>query len=195
MDPVLVLVLILVPILGTFAYAGVRGAPWVPTRRRDVHRFLELARLRSGERFYDLGCGDGRLVIVAARAGAIATGFECSILPYILARIRCALHSASFRAKREISHQGDRGLSARLETTLGSARVHYRDFWNADLSDADVVYCFLMPKVYPKLKEKLERECKKGTRVIFYVWPMAGWAMDAVDVAPGQPKLYRHIMR
>lgn len=166
MDLVFLLVLILVPILATFAYASVSGAPWVPTWRRDVERFLKLAQLKPGERFYDLGCGDGRLVAAAARAGATAIGFECSLLPYILARIRCS-----------------------------SARVHYRDFWNVDLSDADVVYCFLMPKVYPKLKEKLERECKPGTRIILYVWPMAGWAVDAVDVTPRQPKLYRHIMR
>lgn len=166
MDVPLILALIFIPILATFAYASISGAPWVPTWRRDVNRFLRLAQLRPGERFYDLGCGDGRLVRAAANAGATATGFECSILPYVLARIRC-----------------------------GSARVHYRDFWNANLSDADVVYCFLMPKVYPKLKLKLERECRAGTRVILYVWPMAGWAVDAMDVAPRQPKLYRHTIR
>lgn len=163
---VLLLVLILIPILATFAYASISGAPWVPTWRRDVDRFLKLAQLKSGERFYDLGCGDGRLVAATARVGAIATGFECSILPYVLALIRC-----------------------------GSARVHYRDFWNVDLSDADVVYCFLMPKVYPKLKEKLERECRSGTRVILYVWPMVGWTVDAKDDMLGAPKLYRHTIR
>jgi SAM-dependent methyltransferase len=169
MDGVLILVLVLVPILATFAYASVSGAPWVPTWRRDVERFLKLAQLKPGERFYDLGCGDGRLVTAAARAGATAVGYECSILPYILARLRCAFQR--------------------------SACILYRDFWNADLSDADVVYCFLMPAVYPRLKAKLERECKSGTRVILYVWPMKGWAVDTMDVTPGQPKLYRHIIK
>lgn len=169
MDVPLLLALILIPILATFAYASISGAPWVPTWRRDVERFLKLAQLKPGERFYDLGCGDGRLVVAAARTGAIATGFECSILPYVLARIRCAFRQ--------------------------SAYVLYRDFWKTDFSDAGVVYCFLMPKVYPKLKEKLERECRSGTRVILYVWPMAGWAVDAMDATPRMPKLYRHIMR
>ncbi|MBI4449483.1 hypothetical protein HY634_00305 [Candidatus Uhrbacteria bacterium] len=166
MDFVLVLVLVLVPILATFAYASVRGAPWVPTWRRDVERFLKLAQLKPGERFYDLGCGDGRLVRAAADVGAIATGFECSLLPYLLAKFRV----------------GRRGS------------VRYADFWNADLSDANVVYCFLMPKVYPKLKEKLERGCRSGTRVILYVWPMKGWEIDAVSTASERPKLYHHLV-
>ncbi|MBI4434708.1 hypothetical protein HY635_02735 [Candidatus Uhrbacteria bacterium] len=162
-----VLLLILIPVLATFAYAGMRGAPWVPTWRRDVERFLKLAQLQPGERFYDLGCGDGRLVRAAADAGAIATGFECSLLPYFLAKPRV----------------GRRGS------------VRYNDFWGVNLSDADVVYCFLMPKVYPKLKEKLERECKPGTRVILYVWHMAGWTAEATDDTLGAPKLHRYVMR
>lgn len=160
------LAIIILPILATFAYASVRGAPWVPTWRRDIERFLTLAQLQPGERFYDLGCGDGRLVRAAANAGAVAIGFECSILPYIFAKLRIA----------------QRG------------HVRYADFWNADLLDADVVYCFLTPKVYPKLQAKLERELRPGTRVILYVWPMAGWEVDAVDDMAGAPKLYRHIM-
>lgn len=166
MDVALIVALIFIPILATFAYASVSSAPWVPTWRRDVERFLKLAQLKPSERFYDLGCGDGRLVRAAANAGAIAIGFECSILPYVLAKLRVGR----------------------------SGSVRYANFWSADLSDADVVYCFLMPKVYPKLKEKLERECKPGTRIILYVWPMEGWAVDVADVAPGQPKLYRHVM-
>ncbi len=160
-------VIILLPILATFAYAGVRGAPWVPTWRRDVERFLKLARLKQGDRFYDLGCGDGRLVRAAADAGAIATGFECSLLPYVLAKLRV----------------GRRGS------------VRYNDFWNVNLSDADVVYCFLMPKVYTKLKAKIELECRSGTRIILYVWPMEGWTVDERDDTVGAPKLHRYVMQ
>lgn len=166
MDATLVVAIIALPVLATFAYAGVRGAPWVPTWGKDVERFLRLAQIKSGERFYDLGCGDGRLVRAAADAGAIATGFECSLLPYVLAILRV----------------GRRGS------------VRYADLWHVSLADADVVYCFLMPQVYPRLKEKLERECRPGTRVILYVWPMAGWAVDGVEQGVRSPKLYRHVM-
>ncbi|MDO8622525.1 MAG: hypothetical protein Q7R80_04815, partial [bacterium] len=88
MDLPIIAAILVLPILATFAYAGVSGAPWVPTWRRDVDRFLALAQLRPGERFYDLGCGDGRLVRAAANTGTIATGFECSLLPYLLAKLR-----------------------------------------------------------------------------------------------------------
>lgn len=167
MDVGLVVAISILPILATFAYAGVSGAPWVPTWRRDVERFLKLAQLQPDERFYDLGCGDGRLVRAAADAGAIATGFECSLLPYILAKLRV----------------GRRGS------------IRYADLWDADLKDANVVYCFLLPKVYPKLKERIERECRTGTRIILYVWPMEGWTVDAMDDTVGAPKLYRYVMQ
>ncbi|MDO8463468.1 MAG: hypothetical protein Q7S96_04345 [bacterium] len=166
MDPILVGALLLLPIVGTFSYGALSAAPWVPMHARDVARFHRMAQLRPGERFYDLGCGDGRLVRAAAAAGAHATGFEVSLLPYLIARIR---------GRR-------RGV------------VRYRDFWRQDLSDADVIYVFLMPKVYRTLRRKLERECRPGTRVILYVWPMDGWQHDLVDTSAGSPKLYRYTL-
>jgi len=145
----------------TFAWAGYRGAPWVPTWGSDVKRFLKLADIKRGERVYDLGCGDGRLVASASKAGGRAVGFEISLFPYFIAKIR--------------------GFFLRsIDYT-----IRYKDFWGADLRDANVVYFFLMPKIYPKLKEKLERELKKGTRVIAYVWPIEGWEPIKID------KLYK----
>lgn len=158
---------LLLAVVFTFAYAGLRAAPWVPTFARDVARFLRVASLAPGERFYDLGCGDGRLVAAAADAGADAVGYECSLLPYALSWLR---------------------PSAR-------GRVRYRDFWRRDLRDADVVYCFLMPAVLPKLREKLARECAPGTRVISYVWPLEGWEPTHIDVADGQSTLYMYTVR
>ncbi|MDO8425646.1 MAG: hypothetical protein Q7T01_04005 [bacterium] len=160
------LFVLLMVTLVTFAYAGLRAAPWVPTRTGDVERFVRMARLRPGERFYDIGCGDGRLVSAAAHAGADAVGFECSLLPYALSWLR----------------PGARG------------RVRYRDFWHQPLHDADVIYCWLMPGVYPKLKAKFERECRPGTRIVLYVWPMEGWAPHEVDIAEGSPKLYAYTL-
>lgn len=162
MDFVLACSLVALPVLGTFAYAGVRGAPWVPTFAADVVRIRRVAALQPGERFFDLGCGDGRIVRAAADAGAHATGFECSLLPYVLAKFRVGRHGA----------------------------VRFADFWSANLSDADVVYCYLMPKIYPKLKAKLERECRPGTRIILHVWPMSGWTPMMVDTVPGHPNVF-----
>ena len=157
-------------LLLTFAYGAVRGAPYVPTWGSDVNRFLKRVGNIHSKKVYDLGCGDGRLVVAAARRGADAVGYEVSCIPYILARIRVLFASAR------------------------SVHIRFRDFWFEDISDADVVYVFLMQKVYPKLKAKCEKELRPGTIVVLYVWPMDGWEPVAVDEAEGQPNLYIYKM-
>jgi len=72
----------------TFAYAGFRGAPWVPMRAGDVERVVRLAAIKPGQTVYDLGCGDGRLLFAAATHGAVAHGFEISLLPLVIAKVR-----------------------------------------------------------------------------------------------------------
>lgn len=164
-----ILALILFIFLGSFAYAGVLAAPWFPTWSKDIERFLKLAEIKPGQKFYDLGCGDGKLVFAAAGAGAEAVGFEISLLPYLLAISR----------------------SWHIENT----EIKFKNFWKADLSDADVVYIFLTPKVNPKAKEKLERELKKGSRVIAYTWPIEGWTAVKTDLVARQPPMYLYIMQ
>jgi len=154
--------------LGTFAYAGIKAAPWFPTWSRDIERFLKLADIKPGDKFYDLGCGDGKLVFAAAGAGAKATGFEISLLPYLIAKSR------SFFVK--------------------NAEIRFKDFWKQTLFDPDVVYMFLTPKANPKAKDKLEQELKKGARVIAYTWPIEGWQPVKIDRTPGQPSIYLYII-
>src|SRR3990167_2385365 len=112
------IILILFLFLGTSAYAGLRAAPWFPTWSRDLDRFFKLADIKPGQKFYDLGCGDGKIVFAAAKTGAQAVGFEISLLPYLIAKTR------SFFVK--------------------NAEIEFRDFWNADISNADIVYLFLV---------------------------------------------------
>lgn len=150
----------------SFVWASYSAAPWVPTFKSDVQRFLRLADIKPGDRVYDLGCGDGRLVAAASKAGAVATGFEISLFPYFLAKARGIFCSG------------------------GKYRIRFKDFWGFDLSSADVVYFFLMPKAYPRLKQKLERELKEGTKVISYVWPIEGWKESAADKKQGKPSIY-----
>lgn len=161
------LVIFVFVLLLTFAYAGWRGAPWVPTKKKDVVRFLKLAKIKPGSKMCDLGCGDGRIVCAAAKNGAKAQGFELSLLPYLLANIRRLFQKDKSRIK-----------------------ISYKDVWHSNLSDADIVYFFLMPKVYPKLKHKLENELKSGAKVITYVWPVEGWTPVKVDTAKGYPDLF-----
>lgn len=160
-------IIITLPFLLTFVWAGKQGAPWVPSKSEDIDRFLSLTHLQPGQVFYDIGCGDGRFVSAAARAGARAYGFDISLLPYLLAKLRCLLSKTGARC-----------------------HISYRNFWSTDLRDADVVYFFLMPKIYPRLKEKFERELKPGTKVVAYVWPIDGWTPVQISDVPNKPKLF-----
>jgi hypothetical protein len=76
-------------VLGTFALGGILAAPWVPLWQKDIRRMLKLANVKPGETVYDLGAGDGRIVIMAGKEfGAKAIGYEIAILPYLAARVK-----------------------------------------------------------------------------------------------------------
>lgn len=160
-----ILYFILFILLASAGYAGLRGAPWVPTRKKDVERFLKLVEIKPGQKFYDLGCGDGRLVIAAAKEGANAVGLEISIAQYLHAKIN------NFFAKT-------------------NTQIKLKDLWNVNLSDADIVYIFLLQDFYPKLKAKLEKELKPGATIIIHAWPMPGWQPIKVDTAPNSLPIY-----
>ncbi len=153
--------------LFSLIYAASQGAPFVPTKRKDVQRFLEVADIKDGQKVYDLGCGDGRLVCAAASAGADAEGLEISILPFILAHTR-----RLFSENRK------------------HIKISYKNIWGANLSDADVIYIYLMPEALPRLKAKLEKELKKETKIITYVWPIEDWTPVAQNETKGHPSLY-----
>jgi len=61
-----------------------------------------------------------------------------------------------------------------------------------DLSDADIVYFFLMQSIYPKLKAKLEKELKPDTKVIVYAWPIQGWTPIKIDQTPNSLPIYSY---
>ncbi len=117
----LIIILFILTFVITFAYAGLRGAPWVPTKSQDVERFLRLANIKPGQKVYDLGCGDGRMVCAATKKGAVAQGFEISLLPFLFANIR-----RFFQKERK------------------KIKIYYKDFWNYNLGDADIIYFFLI---------------------------------------------------
>ena len=128
----------------SITWTNFRGAPWVPSSMKMVHKMLKMAEVGPGDRVYDLGCGDGRVIITAARRyGARAVGFEIDPLRYVWCRFLVWL----FRL-------GDR------------VQVVYGDFFKHDLSQADVVTCYLLQITNQKLEPKLLRELRPGTRVV-----------------------------
>ncbi len=171
-------------LLFSLAYAAASGAPWVPTFRGDIDRLKKLLALQDGEKFVELGCGDGRVILSLlslphlkgelgggntlprGNSRLVGTGLELSLLQYLIANIRRIL-SRTWNVKFILANA-----------------FHY------DLRDVDAVYMFLMPETYEKIRPKLEAELRPGTRVVTYVWPIEGWEPLVVDEVEGKSKLY-----
>ena len=144
---IIVIVAILIPTTIAFMF----GAPWVPTQMERVKKMVELSGIKRGERLYELGCGDGRLVHHATQVhGADAVGFELSPIVYWIAKIRQIIWRSN-------------------------DKIYFRDFRAMDLSDAKAVTFYLLPEPLKILKDKLEKELKIGTRVVSYAFEVKGW--------------------
>ncbi len=132
------------------------GALFTVTHPSKIERILQTVPMRPGQVVYDLGCGDGRFLVAAYQRYRVrAIGYEINPWAYVLARILIWLKQPP-------------------------VAVHYKDFWKADLKDADVIFCYLFPDVMDKLRAKLSRELRVGTRVISCNFSVPGWKSDEV---------------
>ena len=130
-----------------------RLAPYVTSPQRAIEKMLDLAGLKPGETLYDLGCGDGRILIAAAQKYHVkAVGVEISDR---LAR------TAEDNVKAM-------GLEERVKIVHG-------DFMQTDLSPADVVTLYLITTANENLRPNLEKYLKKDARVVSYDYPIPGW--------------------
>ena len=148
----------LVCLLATAATAQIRDpdAPYAPTPERVVQEMLEIAGVDSTDIVYDLGSGDGRIVIAAAaRFGARGVGIE--IDPELV---------------RQAADYAERGGVAHL------ARFVEGDFFAVDLREATVVTLYLLPEVNRRLLPKLLAELRPGTRIVSYRYPLGDWPPD-----------------
>jgi precorrin-6B methylase 2 len=133
---------------------------WVPTPEPLVEKMLDLAKVTPNDFVIDLGSGDGRTVIAAARRGARALGVEYN--PEMVAL-----------SKRNAARAG---VSDRAQFVQG-------DLFEADLSRATVITLFLLPEINLRLRPKL-LELKPGTRVVSNSFTMGEWKADAEATAP-----------
>ena len=128
---------------------------------------LKLADLRAGEVLFDLGAGDGRTVMMAAKSfGARAVGVE----------LREDL------AKKALSTIHDNGLANRVTIVNG-------DMFSVNLTSADVVFLYLTTSANEKIRPKLETELKKGVRVVSHDYEIVGWKPVKVENFCENPKL------
>ena len=141
-------------------------APYVASPAKVVDRMLELANVRPGETVFDLGCGDGRILIEAAqRYKAKAIGIEIS--PKIAAEARAHIKKAG---------------------VADHAQVIEGDLLQADLTGADVVTIYLATSLNEELRPRLEKFLKPGARVVSHDYAVPGWKPTQVVQADGRQK-------
>jgi precorrin-6B methylase 2 len=135
---------------------------WVPTSEALVEKMLDLADVRPGDYVIDLGSGDGRTVIAAAKRGARARGIEFN--PEMVAL-----------SKKRAAEAGVAGMATFVQ----------QDLFETDLSEASVITMFLLPQINLKLRPKI-LDLKPGTRVVSNSFTMDEWQADETATLTGE---------
>lgn len=139
----------------TIALPTTQGALFVSTTHRRIDAFLNEVVMEEGDRFIDLGCGDGRVLRMAAkRYNIIATGYDLNFMAWFKAK----LYSLFCR----------------------NVHIRFSDFYKADISGADVVFCYLFPDVLPMIAKKIKTELKPGAVFVSCNFPLPGFTADKV---------------
>jgi hypothetical protein len=139
--------------------SGRWGAPWIVTPPKIIHRMLEIGNLKAGQRVADLGAGDGRILITAAKEFK-ASGFGVEIDP-----IRTLLAKAFIFCK---------GVNKKVQ-------VQWRNIFDTNLSGFDMVTMYLTRDTNRMLRGFLEENCDLGTRIVSYAFPIPGWSPIIID--------------
>ena len=148
----------------TFLYTKV---PYVRTPKKVLKIILNEINLKPENVAYDLGCGNARfLIMIEKKFGAKTIGYELSLWPYILARLN-------------------------IFFSKSKTRVLNKNFYKENLSNADLIFCFLLTDVMPKVQKQLEKQLKKGAKVISFAFSIKAWKpYKVIETKPGKSKIY-----
>ncbi len=135
------------------------GAIFLPTPQDVVEKMLNIAKVREGDVLYDLGSGDGRIIIGAAERGAYGVGVEADVIRVLWSRLK---------ASRSPAHN----------------RIHviWGDFFKTNVADATIVTVYQGESINNRLREKFEAELKPGSRVVSFSFKFEEW--ESTDKHP-----------
>ena len=137
--------------------------PFVPSPQEVVDKMIAAAGVKKGDVVYDMGSGDGRIVIAAAKKGARAVGFE--------------IDGDLVKESRE---------NIRKAGVQNLAEIRQQDILTVDFSPATVVTMYLLPDVNLKLKPNLQKQLKSGSRIVSHSFDMGDWKPDRVERVDGR---------
>ncbi len=141
-----------------------QGALYVSTTKTRIKAILSEVKMGKGEFLIDLGCGDGRVLrMVSRRYDVKATGYELNPMAYLRAKLFSLFYS--------------------------EIKIKRKNFWDVDISKADVVFCYLFPDVLKKMSEKVKKELKPGGVFISCNFPLHGLSPEKI-LRPGNSSLH-----
>lgn len=140
-----ILIIFIAVMLVAFGGVLLFGAPYLPTMKAQVEAALELADLKKGETLLELGCGDGKVCLAAARKGYQVVGYELNPLLVLIARLK------TFKYRRNV-------------------RIIWGDFWRAKWPEAVAIFVFLLPKYMKKLDTKVIQYKHKPVKLVSFAF-------------------------
>jgi hypothetical protein len=132
-------------VLACFGFVLLFGAPYLPTLNKQVNVALELADLKTGQTLLELGCGDGRLMVAAAKKGITVVGYELNPILVIITKIRI------WRYRK-------------------NAKVVWGNFWKVEWPAAEAIFVFLLPKYMEKLDKKIVQSTSAPVKLISFAF-------------------------
>jgi SAM-dependent methyltransferase len=151
-----------------FAQGRIPDVPYVPTKQTVVDAMLKLAKVTSNDVVFDLGCGDGRIVITAAKDfGATGTGID--------------IDPARILEANE---------NAKKANVADKVKFVEADLFKTDFSSASVVTLFLLPSINLKLRPQLLAQLKPGTRIVSHAFDMGDWKPEQTIYVDGATIYY-----
>jgi hypothetical protein len=164
---ILVFIALLILLSSQFYNIIFRGfAPFISSRPFVIQTVLRELNMKEDAKVYELGCGKAGFLraIEEKYPRARLVGIENSLWPYLLARLQKVLSKS------------------KMELRKG-------DLFKADIKDADVIYCYLINTMMPRVGEKVKGECKPGTLIVSYIFSIPGWTPEKdveVKEKPGE---------
>lgn len=156
-------------LIGLSWFAG-SDAPYVPTKWEKLKKIFKLINLKPGQKFYELGSGDGRVVLEAAKHGAIAYGIEQSWIRIWMSKYQAMKQNLSTAHFIHGNIFNPSFWQAKRRPESGSWTNH-----DDKVVDADVVFIYLLPKGIDKLEPKLKKELSKGAIIITQTYHFKNW--------------------
>ena len=132
-------------IIMAFGAGAIFGAPWVPAFQQDIEELLDNTHVEKGTRFIDLGCGDGKILLAAARRGATVTGYEINPIMWAIAWLR-------------------------LRPYASHAHVRLGSYWGHDLNPYDVIWLYLIDHHMPRMARKIHSQASAKAYIISYIF-------------------------